>query len=360
VRLAWKELTYNWKKYLLVEVIVILMTFMVLFLSGLVSGLGRAVSSGIEGMDASAFVLGKDSEKLITVSSLTDAQYKKLQDEYGSRQTPLDIQRAYLQKASSNTKLDVTYFGIDPAGFLAPKTYAGTGLSAGKGEVILDDAFQEKGIRLGDTVKDSSSGVRLKVVGFTKDKMYGHVSVAYVSKATFDTMGKKDNPMHQKTVHAVAIRGRLATHVKGTESYTKAQVVEALPGYKAEQMTITMVEWLLVVITAVIIGVFFFVINMQKEQEFGVMKAIGTSTAKISGTIVSQVFLIAALGAGIACGLAAAMSTALPASMPFYLVPTQVVTVLVAFVAISVLSSLASVVRVARIDPAKVIGGDFQ
>lgn len=127
MRLAWKELTYNWKKYLLVEVIVILMMFMVLFLSGLVSGLGRAVSSGIEIMDASAFVLVKDSEKLITVSSLTDAQYKKLQDEYGSQQTPLDIQRAYLQKASSDKKIDVTYFGIDPTGFLAPKTYAGKG-----------------------------------------------------------------------------------------------------------------------------------------------------------------------------------------------------------------------------------------
>ena len=360
MRLAWKELTYNWKKYLLVEIIVILMMFMVLFLSGLVSGLGRAVSSGIETMDASAFVLGKDSEKLITVSSLTDAQYKKLQDEYGSRQTPLDIQRAYLQKASSDKKIDVTYFGIDPAGFLAPKTYAGKGLSAGKGEVILDDAFQEKGIKLGDTVTDSSSGVKLKVVGFTKDKMYGHVSVAYVSVDTFDAMGEKGNPMYQKAVHAVAIDGKLATHVKGTESYTKAQIVEALPGYKAEQMTITMVEWLLVAITAVIIGVFFFVINIQKEQEFGVMKAIGTSTSKISCTIVSQVFLIAALGAAIACGLATAMSAALPASMPFYLVPAQVAVVLVAFVAISILSSLASVARVTRIDPAKVIGGDFQ
>lgn len=53
------------------------------------------------------------------------------------------------------------------------------------------------------------------------------------------------------------------------------------------------------------------------------------------------------------------MSAALPASMPFYLVPAQVAVVL-AFVAISILSSLASVVRMVRIDPAKVIGGDFQ
>lgn len=46
MRLAWKELKYNWKRYLLIEIIVVLMMFMVLFLSGLVQGLGRAVSSG--------------------------------------------------------------------------------------------------------------------------------------------------------------------------------------------------------------------------------------------------------------------------------------------------------------------------
>ncbi|MCI1667385.1 MAG: ABC transporter permease [Olsenella sp.] len=195
---------------------------------------------------------------------------------------------------------------------------------------------------------------------FSKDKMYGHVAIAYVSTDTYEDMMSEVNPMYQDTVHAVAVQGAAGKQIDGTTAYTKAEVVQAIPGYQAEQMAITMVEWLLVVITAVIIGIFFFVINLQKEKEFGVMKAIGTSTARLTRFIICQVFLIAASGAVVACALVALMSSFLPASMPFYLVWGDVATALVAFVLISILSSLASVARVARIDPAKIIGGDFQ
>ena len=125
-------------------------------------------------------------------------------------------------------------------------------------------------------------------------------------------------------------------------------------------MTITMVEWLLVVITALVIGIFFFVINLQKEKEFGVLKAIGTSMGSLVRMILSQVFVIAVFGALAAAGLVAAMSAVLPATMPFYLQTTQSAIVLCAFVLISILGSLATVVRVAGIDPAQIIGGDFQ
>lgn len=70
---AWKELKYDWKKCLLVEIIVILMMFMVLFLSGLVKG---PVSSGIENMAGDRFILSDDAEKLITVSDLHADQKK--------------------------------------------------------------------------------------------------------------------------------------------------------------------------------------------------------------------------------------------------------------------------------------------
>lgn len=125
-------------------------------------------------------------------------------------------------------------------------------------------------------------------------------------------------------------------------------------------MTITMVEWLLVVITAFIIGIFFFIINLQKEKEFGVLKAIGTRMSRLVRFILSQVCIISVGGALIAGVLVLLMSQALPATMPFFLVPSQVILVLAAFILISILGSLATVIRVAKIDPAKIIGGDFE
>ena len=301
MKLAWKELKYNWKKYLLVEIIVILMMFMVLFLSGLVKGLGRAVSSGVDNMQADSFILSDDAEKLLTVSNLTADEYSAVQKEYGDRATPLDIQRMYLQKKDGSDKIDVTYFAIDPEGFLNPDVYKGEQLGEEEGSVILDDDFESKGIQLGDTVKDSASGKGLKVVGFTKDAMYGHTSIGYISTGTYASIMKKVNSMYQETVHAAAIQGEAGHSIEGTETYVKEEIVKAIPGYQAEQMTITMVEWLLVVITALIIGIFFFVINLQKEKEFGVLKAIGVSMSNLAKIILCQVLLIAASGAGTLC-----------------------------------------------------------
>lgn len=44
MKLALKELIFSLKKYALVELLVVVMIFMVIFLSGLANGLGRAVS----------------------------------------------------------------------------------------------------------------------------------------------------------------------------------------------------------------------------------------------------------------------------------------------------------------------------
>ena len=112
MKLALKELKYNWKKYVLVGIIVVLMMFMVLFLSGLVNGLGTAVSSGVDNMRTDYFVMSDDAEKLLTVSNMTNEEYQKLKQEYHDDVTPIDVQRMYIQKRDGSDKIDITYFAI--------------------------------------------------------------------------------------------------------------------------------------------------------------------------------------------------------------------------------------------------------
>ena len=216
---------YNWKKYLLVEIIVVLMMFMVLFLSGLVRGLGSAVSSGVENMPADSFILSDDAEKLLTVSDLTSDEYEAVKKEYGSSAAPIDIQRMYLQKDKDSDKLDVTYFAIDPQSFLNPEAVEGQKLGDEENSIVLDDDFKSKGIAVGDTVLDSASGISLQVVGFAKDAMYGHVSVGYISTDTYASIMKEVNPMYQESVHAAAIQGSTGSGISGTQSYTRAEII---------------------------------------------------------------------------------------------------------------------------------------
>lgn len=359
LKLAFKDLKVNVKRYMLITIIIILLMFMVLFLSGLVDGLGRAVSSGIEEIPADYFVLKDDAECLITVSSVSGDQYEKVKSQTKGEVATLDIFRTYIQKDASQDKTDITYFAIEPEKFLNPQVYDGDMLTAsGNNWIVLDDDFKSAGIKVGDTVLDAASGIPMQVAGFTKDQMYGHISVGFISVDTYTLIMKEINPTYQQRYHALVLKEPVEILEDGLELYTKEEIIEKLPGYQAEQMTIKMVDWMLVVITAVIIGIFFFVINIQKEKEFGVLKAIGISMGEIAVFILCEIGAVAVFGALVAGLLVGMMQTALPGTMPFYLQAENVVVILCVFVFISLVGSLLSIVKVAKIDPAGIIGGD--
>lgn len=364
--LAIKKLVHERRRYLLIGGIVLLLMFMVLFLSGLVNGLGRAVSSAVETSGATHYALSDTSEDLLTVSSLDESTYDKIASQTAAEVAPLDVTRMYLKVSGGDDEVGVAYFGIEPGSFEEPSTYEGTDLSHASSDVenpvVLDEQLAEKGIAVGDTVRDSTTGVEFTVVGFARDAMYSHVPVAYMSTDTYEKVMSELQPGRAKAYNAVAIKGTddqvSGIDVDGIEVAGTASVVKAIPGYQAEQTTITMVEWVLVVITAAVIAIFFYIITIQKEREYGVMKALGVGTRRIAAHICLQVLVVSVLGAAIAAALVAWMSGMLPASMPFYLQAGPAAVVMAAFVAISLLGGLASVARVARVDPVRAIGGE--
>ncbi|WP_318283058.1 ABC transporter permease [Paenibacillus silvae] len=80
--------------------------------------------------------------------------------------------------------------------------------------------------------------------------------------------------------------------LSGTDTVTRGEAVQGMPGYKEENGTILMMLAFLLAISAFVLGVFFYVITMQKTNQFGIMKAIGASNRFLSKAIVSQVFTL--------------------------------------------------------------------
>lgn len=361
MRFAVKELLYGKKKYILIELLLILLMFMVLFLSGLSEGLGRAVTSGIENREADYYLVSDSSEKLITVSELPYETLDKVKKQTNSEVAPLDIQRMYLQKQGEETKINVTYFAIDPDSFLMPNIIEGNNLTNSNTEypIVLNDDFKAEGITVGDTVKDSYTEIVFKVVGFTKDEMYGHVSVGFITTDSYTKLRNELNPYYEKHFHAIAIKGNAENiDIDGTLLVSKQEIIESVPSYSAEHLTITMIVYVLVVVSAVVIGIFYYILTIQKHRQFGVMKAIGFDMKKLSGIVICQVLILSVFSAVVANILTFGMSVALPQTMPFYLLPVNACAVSVAFVLISVISSLLSVINISRIDPIQIIGGN--
>ncbi len=361
MRHATREILFGKKKYILIELLLILLIFMVLFLSGLASGLGRAVSSAIENMDAEEFVLDDSAEKIITVSSVEEGLPEQLRAE-GIEASPIDIQRMYLTQKDRTEKLNVTYFAIEPGSFTEPAVTEGRGLGQAEGQypILLDDDYKAEGISLGETVTDSSTGLEFTVAGFVKDQMYGHTSVAFISTDTYTELRTRLFPGYQKAYHAIALRkaATVTPELAGVEVVSKQEIIEHIPSYTAEHLTITMIVWVLVIISAIIIGIFNYILTLQKKKQYGVMKALGTSNLEIAGIIISETGILSVFAAAVALGLAFGMGAAMPEKMPFYLELPDALMVTAAFVLISVAGSLLSIVNVVRIDPVIAIGGE--
>lgn len=362
MKLAWKELKHNKTKYLLIESILVLMIFMVIFLSGLANGLARAVSAAIENTDARYFVISTDADNIIPISSLSTTTMKQIASQTNNKVTNLDIRRAQLIPKGRDTKIDVTYFSIDPDSFLAPHLIEGNAISNSATEytIVLNDSFQDEEIKIGDVVEDSTSGIKLTVVGFTEGEMYGHSPVGFISSDTYIAMNKEINPSYEAKHQAIAVKGTDVENINidGLSVVDKATIVNNIPGYSAEQTTINMILWVLVVISAAILGVFFYVITIQKIKQFGVLKAIGMSMTNIAGIIASQVFILALFGVVIGNLIAVGMASLLPNSMPFYLKEQMVIIISAVFIAISLFTSLISIRKVAKVDPIVIIGGN--
>lgn len=360
--LGLKELRYNKSRYALIVGILILLVFMVLFLSGLANGLARATSGAIEDSKAEYYVLSEDADDIISRSTLSDKKLQEVQAMTTDTVTAIDLQRMSIELEGDKTKRDITYMAVDPDSFMMPKVIEGNKLASTDAgyTIVLDDSFMDEGVAIGDTVFDATTRSEMTVVGFAKDILYGHTSMGIISIDTYTEIRTLITPSYEKNYHAFAINGNDIENIQldKAEVLSRDSVISSIPGYAQEQTTITMILWVLVIVSAAILGVFFYVITIQKLQQFGVLKALGAEMRMLSGMIIFQVLLLAGGSMIIGNILTFVMAGMLPNSMPFSLKGSSAIMISLAFVVISVFCSLISLLKVAKVDPLITIGGN--
>ena len=79
MKIAWNEMKYQPKKFILIELLITILMFMVVFLSGLTNGLGRSVSAQIDNYGSLHYILSTDSEGIIPFSTITAKDLDEVQ-----------------------------------------------------------------------------------------------------------------------------------------------------------------------------------------------------------------------------------------------------------------------------------------
>ncbi|MDU5962588.1 MAG: ABC transporter permease, partial [Dermabacter sp.] len=280
--LAIRDLRFAKGRFSLIVAVVSLMTFLVTFLAGLTGGLAMQNISAILSLNPDKVVLSVDDgeQEQFANSTITEEQYTAWADKAGKDAvTPLGISSALLDtgEKTESVVLMAEPFGKDSR---VPEA----------GKLVLSETTAESlGVKAGDTL--DVSGETLTVSRVLKDEFHSHRPVAFADLTTWhDYLERTHQPQDYATALLVGEGGSDASsaltdsEVKTLDSDQSTTTKSLLPSllaigsFRSEIGSLAMMIALLVVISTLVIGVFFLVWSMQRQRDIAVLKAIGART----------------------------------------------------------------------------------
>lgn len=352
--LAINEIRHSKLRYALVTGVMFLIAYLVFFLTGLAYGLAQDTRMAVDKWEADQILLTEEANDNLNMSMLPRSLY----DEVDAPEKAVLAQTAgVVTKEDNGEKVDVTFFGIDPDQFLAPNITDGE-MFASDDEAVADSSIEEEyGISIGDTIKLAGSDKKLKIVGFTDNARFSVAPVLYTSIGAYQEIRfEKEDDSENARINAIVTRGKIKEVPDDLVATDISKFINELPGYNAQVLTFGFMIGFLIVIAAIVIGIFIYVLTMQKSEIFGVMKAQGISSRYIAFSVIAQTFLLAT--SGVLIGGLATIGTALvlPAAVPFQINLLFFASISVMMILIAMLGAFFSVRTIVKIDPLKAIG----
>ncbi|WP_407871707.1 ABC transporter permease [Paenibacillus sp. P36] len=365
--LAIREMRFAKARYSLIATIMVLVAFLVMFVTGLAQGLAYDNAASVKNMNATHFVMEQDANHRFTRSKIDKNQIEQAGLVVGQENAePLGVKMTTVMQAGGTEKIDVTILAVNPDGWLVPQTVEGspmTELTAG--HVLVDRKLSDSGVKIGTELVDQASGTKWTVSGFVKNESFSHTPAVFLNKQDWQNLqmsSSRGSNSSEEPYNAIAIKtsnekvDQLQSVLPHTEVIKKSEAVSAIPGYKEEQGSLMMMIVFLFVISAFVLAVFFYVITIQKTSQFGILKAVGAHTAYLAKSVALQVLVLSIGSLVISILFIQLFKAVIPSSMPFQLGFSTLAITSLSFMAMSLVGSLISVWKIVKIDALDAIG----
>ncbi len=354
--LAYKELKYSKKKFALIIAVVVLISYLVFFLTSLAYGLASSYTNAVEKWNANAIVLTVDSNDSMMMSYMGQSDFDAV--ETTGIKAKLGLFPAVINNPFSEdilaTRVDVYFFGIENDSFIKPSEHKTITLTGN--QVIVDEELKKEGYKIGDVFGVTGSETQYEIVEFSSKSTYQTAPVVYMSLDTWQQYryGSNNAP---NLFSGVIVKGEIDNLPTDLISYTLQEYISTLPGYTAQVLTFSVMIIFLIIISAFVLGIFIYVLTIQKTSMFGVMKAQGISNGYIGSSVILQTFMLVAFGLVLGLILTAITGIFLGNVIPFAVNISFYLIITVAFFLFGLFGGLFSVSAVLKIDPLKAIGG---
>lgn len=355
VYLAWQEIKKNKLRFTLITGILMLVSYLVFFLSGLATGLASLNREAVDKWDATAIILTKESDKSLYQSFMSIDHLKDID----AKKTAV-IGQLNAIASNSDNKQNISLFGINKEEFLMPNVTGGRSFEK-ENEVIADDSLKDKGFNLGDKLSLSSSDQYLTIVGFTDSARFNAAPVLYANLSTFHQVKFGEAAEQNKDqINGIVVQDDSISSLTQKDELEALEIesfIESLPGYTEQKLTLNFMIYFLFGISSIIVAIFLYVLTVQKIGIFGVMKAQGISSSYLSWSVVAQTFILALIGTALGFVLTLISGAFLPAAVPVSFDLTLMAFYGLILMAVATAGAVFSVLTIVRIDPLKAIGG---
>ncbi|NCB48168.1 MAG: ABC transporter permease [Clostridia bacterium] len=354
--LAFKELKYSKTKFALIISVIVLISYLVYFLTSLAYGLASSYTNAIYKWNANEIIITVDSNDNMMMSYMTQTDFDAVSTT--GEKSKLGFFPAIINNPLSenvlDSRVDVYFFGIEDDSFIKPSETEDLTLTGN--QVIVDEKLKKEGYEVGDFFGVTGSEIQYEIIGFSSQTTYQTAPVVFMSLNSWQAYryGTTNTP---DLFSGVIVRGETSNISTNLKSYTINDYISTLPGYSAQVLTFSVMIIFLIIITAFVLGIFIYVLTIQKTSMFGVMKAQGISNGYIGGSVIVQTFSLVAVGLVFGLILTALTGIFLGNVIPFAVNILFYSIITVAFFLFAFLGGLFSVRAVLKIDPLKAIGG---
>lgn len=384
--LALRELAYARGRFSLMGLVISLIAVLMVLLSGLSSGLVNDGVSGLKSLPVSAFAFdeGTKADNAFSRSIVDEDQLAAWQDQPDAAEAELMGTSIMNAVTEDDEQVDLTLFGVDPDGFLAPELSDGEALDGPAG-IVLSETMRGEGMDLGTVITLDRINTELEVVGFTDGQAtFGHVDIAYLPLATWQLIAAGQAPdgsaptdeqlaaLDFDQASVIALQGAEGSDLAAgkpeafaagdaaasTTTMSLEESFNASPGYQAETMTLKMIQIFLYAIGALVVGAFFTVWTIQRGHELAVLRAMGTSAGYLlrDGLAQAAILLVSFTAVGLAAGIG--LGALMPDGMPFVLEARPIAAASALTILLGLIGAAVAVLRVTRIEPITALGGN--
>ncbi len=338
--------------------------FLALILAALSDGLYLGSTGAYRTSSAQVFVFSQGSDFGLTSSTIDPETTQAVGQAPGVE--AVGRLSVFNTTATSDGKdLQLSLVGADPV-TMPVDLVSGRLPEDGSLEVLVDNQTRRRGVDTGSTIS-VTDGPDLAVVGVARDAGFG-TATAWAGHDTFQQVRARVRPelvglAGTSEALGVAAEGTdpsqviaAIDNVEGVEAATTQQAIDALPAASQQKSTLGAIVNTTFVVAAIVVGLFFALVTLEKRNEFAVLKAIGMSNRILIGSIFTQAIVASLVGFGIGFALSRVVAAVIPPDVPALFLGGTAATLLVTTLVMGALGAIFSLRRIARIDPATALG----